>query len=118
MTLSERLDALAQRLMATTEHHQYAQLVVEAANSLRGPKSDLSVDQWRLVPITPTREMVNAGAETLGMKVINGIIGTHCARFGFNPIPELDCTGPEDSALAKAFTAMVENSPNATGEKV
>jgi hypothetical protein len=37
-TLAERLDKLAGRLMATTEHHQYAQLVLEAATALRGPK--------------------------------------------------------------------------------
>ena len=35
MSLADRLDTLAGRLMATTEHHQYAQLVLEAATELR-----------------------------------------------------------------------------------
>lgn len=35
MNLPDRLFALADRLMATTEHHQYAQLVIEAATELR-----------------------------------------------------------------------------------
>lgn len=33
--LPDRLDKLAGRLMTTTEHHQYAQTVLEAANELR-----------------------------------------------------------------------------------
>ena len=86
--------------------------VLEAAMKAASPPE--SLPGWKLVPVKPTAEMVEAGASTPGMKIINGILSTHYARNGFIPIPELACDGPEDSAQAKAYTAMVNAAPSPT----
>lgn len=72
---------------------------------------------WRLVPVRPTIDMIEAGADSPGMKVVNGIVGTHCMRYGNVPLKELHCDDRRDSALGKAYSAMVECAPSPLGKQ-
>ena len=61
------------------------------------------LERWP-VPAEATQAMLDAGAATPGMKMIDGIVGLHCIRTGMT-VPEW--IAPEQSALAQAWRAMV-----------
>lgn len=88
-------------------------LLVEL-NLLRGKelRGEYVPEGFKLVPIVPTVNMVDAGAKTPGMKTIDGIIGLYQLRNGLMEIEELKCDSRATSAIGKAYTAMVEAAPS------
>lgn len=104
--------------MAASLGERCCQMVIDNRRFLASaPPEALRIPEgWKLVPITPTGEMVDAGAETPGMKVIDGIVSTYQLRNGLRTIPELECDSSATSAIGKAYTAMVEavRSPRGT----
>ena len=68
---------------------------------------------WKLVPIEPTDEMIDAFCNTPKMKVIDGMIATAQIRGGYADA-RLSCETKQDSAVGEGLKAALAAAPQPT----
>lgn len=63
-----------------------------------------------LVPVEPTRAMIEAAGATPGATAIDGILQLHSARTGWSGDDRMG-TEPDDSTAAQMYRAMLATAP-------
>lgn len=72
--------------------------------------ADLGREGWKLVPVEPTQEMIDAAECAPQMRIINDVLCTHALRTR----SKLNIGDtPETSAIAEAYRAMLSSAPSA-----